>query len=338
MGLRLAAWATLVAVVALPSASASAARAGTIACARYAATGGDDRAAGTLAAPFRSVDRLVVSLRPGETGCLEPGTYRESVRIAHGGRPGRRIVLRSADPADRATIVGRVYVTKQASDVTIRGLELDGVNAGRAPSPTVDAARITFLYDDVTNDHTAICFALGSPSAAYGPATDVVIDHSRIHDCGRLPPNNTEHGIYVAVAHGTRITNDYIYDNADRGVQLFPDAQDTTVAHDVIDGNGEGVIISGDDSTASSGNRIVDDVISNSTVRYDVEYSWGSKIGTGNVVEDNCVWHGREGTIERPVGFVSHHNVVADPEYADRATKDFALRPGSPCAAYGPVG
>ena len=73
-----------------------------------------------------------------------------------------------------------------------------------------------------------------------------MIERNRIHNCGQLPPTNHHHGIYVEASDGARITDNWIYDNADRGIQLFPDAQGTYVARNVIDGNGQGVIFSRD--------------------------------------------------------------------------------------------
>ena len=94
-----------------------------------------------------------------------------------------------------------MYVTNQASDVVISDLNLNGKTT-MLPSPTVDATRITFLHNDVTNDHKTICFDLGNE--AYGTAVDVVLDGNRIHDCGPLPAKNMAHGIYVEIARNTR--------------------------------------------------------------------------------------------------------------------------------------
>jgi hypothetical protein len=47
----------------------------------------------------------------------------------------------------------------------------------------------------------------------------------RMHDCGRLPPTNHDHGVYVEGAVDTVISDSLIYDNANRGIQLFPNAQ-----------------------------------------------------------------------------------------------------------------
>ena len=99
-----------------------------------------------------------------------------------------------------------------------------------------------------------------------------------------LPANNHDHGIYVEASDGAQIVDNWIYDNADRGVQLFPDAQDTYVARNVIDRNGQGVIF----SRESSGNVVEHNVISNSRLRWNLE-DW-ELTGTPNVARRNCVW------------------------------------------------
>ena len=44
-------------------------------CARYAATAGSDASAGTSAAPYRSLQKLVAALQPGQAGCLVGDVY-----------------------------------------------------------------------------------------------------------------------------------------------------------------------------------------------------------------------------------------------------------------------
>ena len=124
---------------------------------------------------------------------------------------------------------------------------------------------MVFRDNDVTNRHTTICFLLGS--IEWGRARGTVIEHNRIHNCGEMPPSNHHHGIYVEASDRARITGNWIYDNADRGVQLFPDAQNTYVAGNVIDGNGQGVVF----SRKSSNNVVENNVLSNPLVRYNIE-------------------------------------------------------------------
>jgi parallel beta-helix repeat protein len=310
-------------------------------CDKVASPSGDDAAAGTDSAPLRTAQALADSLAPGETGCLHAGTYFEDLRVNHGGNAGAPIVIQSY-PGERARVVGRLYVPRGSDYVTVANLDLDGTNlqgtnADDLPSPTVDSAYATFQGDDVTNDHTNICFNLGNSS--YGRAEHTLIQGDRIHDCGVLPAQNHHHGIYVSNADDTQILNNVIYDNADRGIQLYPDAQRTTIKGNVIDGNGEGIIFSGDGGVSSNDNVVENNVITNSTLRNNVEsyYPDGNPIGSGNLVQDNCIYGGArdsgDGAIGDGVGYSVSATIHANPQYANRAGKDFQLAPTSPCAA-----
>jgi parallel beta-helix repeat protein len=309
----------------------------TVSCDRYAATSGNDSSAGTSLAPYRTAQKLLDSLAAGQTGCLVAGTYAETVRVNRGGRSDAPIRLTSA-PGGRATVVGRLFVPAGSNDVVFTGLSLDGTNSSGLPSPQVNGDRVVFSANDVTDRHSGICFSIGSVD--WGTAHGTVLDGNRIHDCGRLPYGSTnhDHGVYVESARGTVITNNYIYDNADRGIQLYPDAQASTIANNVIDGNGEGIIFSGDSGLASSDNAVSRNIISNSRVRYNVESWWpaGNPVGTGNVASSNCLWNGMQGNVAEQVGFTATGNRVSNPGYVDRAAKNFVLAAGSPCAGYGP--
>ena len=67
---------------------------------------------------------------------------------------------------------------------------------------------------------------------------NVLITGNRIHDCGRLPATNHDHGIYISNAVGTVVRSNWIYSNADRGVQLYPNADDSIVTRNVISATG----------------------------------------------------------------------------------------------------
>jgi nitrous oxidase accessory protein NosD len=293
------------------------------------ATRGCDR----LASPgHRAVQRLVDSLRPGQVGCLREGTYRGSVMIRHSGEPGRPITLRPR-PGARARLVGPLTVTQRSAHVVVRGLYLEGSKRPGVPSPIVNGRQILFLENDVTNRHTAICFALGNPR--FGVARDVTIQRNRIHECGQLPATNLQQGVYVAVARGTRIVGNWIYENADQGVQLYPDARGTYVAGNVIDGNGEGIIFGGLPRVVARDNLVQGNVISNSRIRNNVEFHFEGPVGTGNVVRRNCIGggagdNGNGGIMQPEIGFTARDNLLAQPSF--RGPGDYRLMPGSTCA------
>jgi parallel beta-helix repeat protein len=306
-------------------------------CDRVASPSGSDANAGTVASPWKTPEYMADHLAPGQTGCFRAGTFdfNDETDV------NRNDITLTSFPGERATLKGRLWVFSDR--VTVSHLNLDqrsSVNSG----PRVNGTDDVFDDVDVTNYHTEICFILGDPTN--GPAVRTVIENSAIHDCGKLPPQNQDHGIYVSYARNTIIRDNWIYDNADRGIQLYPNSQGTQVYGNVIDGNGEGVIFSGNGETASSDNVVHDNVISNSRVRWNVESLWpNGLVGSGNVVRDNCLFasnsssfynHGGgviEASGDLPRGFASSGNRTADPRFVDRAAGDLRLRASSPCAA-----
>ncbi|MFN8113683.1 MAG: right-handed parallel beta-helix repeat-containing protein [Solirubrobacterales bacterium] len=256
-----------------------------VSCDLVASPTGSDSAAGTAAEPLRSAQRLVDSLQPGQTGCLRAGTYDTDAEIKLS-VPG---ITLTAYPGEQATLRGRLWVADGSTGSTVSGLNLDGRNDRDLPSPTINGDDVVLSGNDITNHHTSICLSIGSLDT-YGRAQNTLVEDNRIHDCGVLPATNYDHGIYVAAADDTVIRGNWIYDNADRGVQLYPDAQRTLVTGNVIDGNGSGVIFSGGEGTASSDNVVEHNVITNSRVRDNVESYWGNgPVGNGNVVRENCI-------------------------------------------------
>jgi parallel beta-helix repeat protein len=305
------------------------------ACSLYAAPSGSDSNVGSIDRPYQSAQRLVDRLGAGAVGCLREGEYVDDVTFRDAGSAQAPIVLRSP-PGESATILGRLAIESGANFVTIAYLNLDGRNEQRLPSPTVNGDDARFVGNDVTNRNTDICFDLGSRN---GRVYRTVVEYNRIHDCGQLPATNLDHGIYVERAMDVEIVGNVIHDNADRGIQLYPDAQNTYVADNVIDGNGENVLIGGGEEPGgawtSTGNVIEHNLITFSRERYNVEAHWAQTAGWDNVVRRNCIFGGARDGVNRGLapdsGFTALENVLQDPLYENRDGMDFRLRPKSPC-------
>jgi glycosyltransferase involved in cell wall biosynthesis len=299
-------------------------------CAKVASPDGNDSAPGTAGGPYATAQRLVNALAPGETGCLRAGTYREDLTLA---TPG---VGLTSYPGGRATLAGRLRVT--ADRVTVERLTLDGRNARDLPSPTINADDAVFRRNDVSSRDSGICFILGSLTEVRHP----VIKRNRIHDCGQ-PGGIPDHGIYMQHVNGARIVRNTIYDNAERGIKIGPDSQRALIRGNVIDGNPIGLNFSGDESSASSGNVVTRNVISNSTGYWNVQSYWPGPVGRGNVVSRNCLHpanpdshYDERGGISDGPGFAAVGNLTASPGYLNRQAKDFRLSRDSMCrAVYG---
>jgi hypothetical protein len=331
-------WLSIVPVVVIAALLAGGGGAGAApTCDKFASPLGLNTNPGTQLLPYRTVQRLANSLAPGQTGCLRGGAYVGGLTVVRGGTPDAPVTLQSYS-GERAVVSGRVVIESTAQYAMLSDLDLVGVNLENLPSPLIEGSSAVIQDSDITNLHTADCVYIGTDEH---PVRDVTIARNRIHDYGLIPLTNRHHGVSVWNAFDTEIRRNVIYDNADRGVQLYPNSQRTHVAYNVIDGNGEGVLLAGSRFLkTSNGNVIERNVITNSIARDNIETYWpeGGRVGTGNIVRENCVWGGArdngDGGIQpRMENVLVTGNLVSDPSYANRDAKSFALDPASPCIA-----
>jgi parallel beta-helix repeat protein len=332
MKLRLAITAGLAtAALAAPSAASA-----SPSCDLVVATNGNDAGAGTLAEPLRDPDVAFERLAPGQTLCFGSGVHELSGRS-----------LRTPDvtltslPGPRATLKGYLRLEVEAAGTVIENLKLDGRNPDNLFNPMIYADRVVLRNNEITNNHTTNCVHL-APYYDDPAPRGVVIEGNDIHDCGTLPANNHEHGIYIAAAKDTIIRNNRIWGNADRGIQLFTDVTGTEIYGNVIDGNGTGVIFGGMEGVMASDTIVEHNLITNSNVRHNVEASFDEQTvpAKDNLVRENCIYNAEgwykeaDGSgIQSPEsGFTASGNVIADPGYANRKAGDFTIAADSPCA------
>jgi hypothetical protein len=323
---RLAAASITVTAMLVPSAPALAADSG---CTRYAARSGSDANAGTETAPKLTVQALVNSLETGETGCLRGGTYTEtsSGYIARIVTPG--ITLRSY-AGERAHVTGIVTVNAGANGVKVADLDIEG--DGTMNTVKIYAADVRIEGNDITNLGRGLsCMMLGSNSGA-GQALRVVVARNRLHDCGSTANTNKDHAIYASNVQDGEIVDNLIVNPTAYAIQLYPNAHTTRFAHNVIDGGSSirgGLLFGGDTNFTSSDNVIESNIVTN-TATYGVTTSWGGAVGSGNVARNNCFYKNASGAYGGS-GYSSSGGVTGDPQFADRANRDYRLSPLSPC-------
>jgi len=316
--------------------AASAATTGATAspCNYFADPHGRKGGAGSSGDPVSSAQELVELLEPGEVGCLRDGVYEGGVTFRRGGTHMQPVTLTSA-PGSSATLQGVVWVARTASDVVLRGLRLDGSTTNGAPSPQVNGSRVTLAANNITNGHTAICLILGGDFRNYGIAHRSTVKGNRIHDCGRLPATNHDHGIYIEGARGVQVSSNSIYDNADWGIHLFPNAKHVVIRHNVVFHNGRGIIIAGNRHQASSDNVVEDNIIGGSTLGSEVSTFWDGMRGEKNLVTRNCLWNDAHPTIGDHRGMEVRGNDVRRPHFVDEPGGDFRSAPDDPCSGRG---
>lgn len=306
-------------------------------CSLVASTVGNNANPGTLTQPVRTVQKLVDMLGPGQTGCLR-GTsartpFQENVVIANknssGSSEDNRITI-TAYPGEIPKLRGTVTVAESANFITVSKLVLE-TRSAVGPSPKIDGDDVTFSDNNVSGSGNTTCFRLGATASS--PAYRTSLIRNRIHDC--------TDGISGVSTSNLFVDHNLIYDNTGWGANLQPNVKATGVTHNIFDGNGGGLLLGGDASTASTGAIVDYDIFSNSSSSsWNVSTNWDpTNIPPrySSFVTNVCAYdpnHPDTGGLDDVIGgFMPVSPVVnQDPLYRDRPTKDFHLDSSSPCA------
>ena len=298
-------------------------------CHLVASPSGSDSAPGTEAAPFRTAQRLIEAVSPGQTACLRQGTYTGSdLRLEAPGSTFRSY------PGERATIAAFFAVYPEATGAKVMGLRFDGTNVNNDTAVKVNADRSVFSGNEVTKGGNGICLQAGS----WHPARGVVIERNRVYRCGP-PSSKFDHQLYLGQTRGAVVRFNVLTDNPGGwGVHLYTDADNTLIENNIIDNNRGGVIFAGEGGEHSDNNVVRNNAITNNGPRWNIEGSWsGGPFGTGNTAYNNCVYStgpdAPAGIAERD-GFSTGSNTVlkSDP-YVNGKAGDYRFKAGSPCAA-----
>jgi parallel beta-helix repeat protein len=295
-------------------------------------TGNDATGTGTRAGPYRTVNRLVEALDTNDIGVLHQGVYETpsaSVRA-----PGATL---TSPLGQHATIRGRLRVERSATGATVKGLILDGRTGSDLPTPLIYADDFTLDECDVSNHNTAIGVH-ATDYYDYQGCKRLRVEGCRIHHNGILPAQNYDHGIYLGHTEGATIRGNWIFANADRGVQLYSNSDGCLIENNVIDSNGMGVGIGGD----SAGNIIRGNWITNSTLGFNV---YGlNDVSPRNEVRGNVLWSDRtdyyggdpdhSGLQPESLGLTGTANTITKPTYRNPAKFDYRVTNGPALAKW----
>jgi hypothetical protein len=336
-------------------------------CNLYASTAGSDANSGVASAPLRTVKRLIGKLAAGQTGCLTSGQAFAGFTLYAGdshGAEGAPVTITSTDPAAPATIDTRVTTTSGADWLTFTHLILtsDVHSSTEDPSPTIASRHTSWTYDDISGSETNICILPSQPTQ-YGAAEYTLIEHDRVHNCGR-PVTAAEqaaqgengnlyegrlngwhaHGVYDEGLH-TTIRNSYFYDNSSKGI-LLRGGSYAVVEHNIVDHNGSGVLF-GDDGPDHD--VVAWNIVTNSTSPCGKEKGWCDDFGVWSFCQESCgansfvnndVFGNQNGNIAPSYDLCScievRDNIELDPLYVNAAAHEYTLQARSSAVGYGP--
>jgi hypothetical protein len=316
----------------------------------YVAPTGSDTAAGTKAAPFKTLARAAkAATRAGTTVWVAPGTYAGGIKTTASGTSSARIYWVSTTKWGAKIVPPASSSNNNAWDnrgnyVSIIGFDVDGTNSGSGTKWThgiYTGGSYTMIADNHIHHiaKSVACTsaggsAIGVDSYYNGVLSDVV--SNVVNDIGPAGCSFVQ-GIYVSTS-GT-IKNNLSYRVSGAAIHLWHDATNVKITNNTAAASSFGIVVGGGDfyhSTAGANNIFV----ANNIV-YDNQYgiSEQGKTGTTNQYKNNLVTKNVKYNISLRNGLQATATVSSEPllvAYSRTATTpNFHLTSSSPAIGRG---
>ena len=290
----------------------------------YVSTSGSDSNPGTLVSPWRTVQKALNTLQPGQRALVRAGTYSANLRLTRAGTSSAPITV-EAFPGERPILgpAGSHPLEIASSGAYFR---LRGFIVERAPGTS--GGNI-----DVYGHHIELAaneIRLGKDQGIYTAegSDDVYVLGNWIHDNGEGIAHQS-HGIYL---QGTDhfVANNVIHDHPEGfGIQVYDlNHRSVVVSNTIVASGHSGIVVGG-----SGG--VSDVVVRNNVLAFNSSYGvqHDSDCPTSNVdVDHNVVYGNGWGAIQSGCAAIdtSGGNVFADPLLVDFGARNLHLQAGSP--------
>ncbi len=317
-------------------------------CAYFASPSGSDSAQGTQSAPFATPTKLEETLRAGQKGCLESGTYGGTGSTWSFEGSGNSSASVELTAAAGATPVIEGLLLIDGSYVDFNGLTIDGSNTAynaersgtTCPYPISNGMEINGSDDTLENStfYQSVASLRGNGIGIgwNGASNNDVIRYDKIYNVGLC--DDFDHILYLSSGSGTRIYDNWVYnDQHGWGVQIYPFASNASVYSNVIDDAGSGVVF------ASSGpnDTFYNNVVTNSTgiVNRDTGQDDPGvgvtclELTSGDQIYNNDFYN-NPGGASTGCGSAISGSADVNPEYANASAGDYRVQ-NSALAGYG---
>jgi hypothetical protein len=316
----------------------------------YVSPTGSDTAAGTKAAPFKTLARAAkAAVKAGTTVWVAPGTYAGGIKTTASGTSTARIYWVSTTKWGAKIVPPSSSSNNNAWDnrgnyVSIIGFDVDGTNSGSGTKWT-HGIYTGGSYGMIQNNHihhvarSVACTsaggsAIGVDSYYHGVKTDIV--SNVVNDIGPAGCTYVQ-GIYVSTS-GT-IKNNLVYRVGAVAIHLWHDATDVIITNNTVTSSNFGMVIGGGDFyfTSAGANNVY---VANNIV-YDNKYGISEQGTTGknNKYVNNLVFQNPSYNISLRNGLVATGTISSNPLFKaysrTAATPDYHLTTSSPAIGRG---
>ena len=316
----------------------------------YVAPNGSDTAAGTRAAPFKTLARAAKAVtKAGTTVFVAPGTYAGGIKTTAIGTAGARIYWVSttkwgAKIVPPANSTNNTAWDNRGNYVSIIGFDVDGSKIGSGKKwvlgiytggsyNVIDGNQVHHMATTIPCN-SAGGSAIGVDSYYKGVKGDVI--NNVVNDIGPAGCTYVQ-GIYHSTS-GT-IKNNVVYRVGSAAIHLWHDATDIQIINNTVSSSVFGIIVGGGDFyfTKAGANNVH---VHNNIV-YDNTYGISEQgtTGKGNTYKNNLVTKNTKYAFQLRNGLSHSGTITAEPLLAGysrtAALPNFKLSSSSPAIGRG---
>ena len=316
----------------------------------YVSPTGSDTAAGTKAAPFKTLARAAkAATKPGTTVFVAPGTYAGGFKTTASGTASSRIYWVSTTKWGAKIVPPASSTNNRAWDnrgnyVSIIGFDVDGSKIGSGTKwvlgiytggsyNVIEGNRVHHMATTIPCN-SAGGSAIGVDSYYKGVKGDVI--GNVVHDIGPAGCTYVQ-GIYHSTS-GT-IKNNVVYRVGSAAIHLWHDATDLQIVNNTVSSSVFGIIVGGGDFyfTKAGANNVH---VHNNIV-YDNKYGISEQgtTGKGNTYKNNLVTKNTTYNFQLRNGLTHTGTISSEPLFAGysrtAATPNYKLTTSSPAIGRG---
>jgi hypothetical protein len=309
----------------------------------YVAPTGSDSAAGTQAAPFKTLARAAqAATRAGTTVWVAPGTYTGGVKTTASGTASARIYWVSTTKWGAKVIPGSTanIWDNRGNYVSIIGFDFDGSSKPTVTHGVYTGGSYTMIQDNHVHNiaNGATCnsaggSAIGTDSYYYGVWNDVV--SNTVNDIGPAGCKYIQ-GIYVSTSGSVK--NNLVYRVGEAAIHLWHDANHVTITNNTVTTSHYGLIVGGGDFYHTSAGD--DYTVVNNNIFVDNGYGISEQGTTGvhNSYSNNLMY-GNTSNISLRNGLTAKNTVSSSPLFVSYSktmtTPNYLISLSSPAVARG---
>jgi hypothetical protein len=314
----------------------------------YVSPTGNDSAAGTASAPWKTLARAARAAKPGTTIRVAPGTYVGGFKTTASGTSSSRIYWVSttrhgAKIVPPASSVNNTAWDNRGSYVSIIGFQVDGSRHQSGTRWTLGIYN-GGSYDVIQNNwvhHIATGVACNSAGGSaigvdsyYGGVKSDVISNL-VHDIGPAGCRYVQ-GIYISTSGSVK--NNVVYRVAEGAIHLWHDARNVIISNNTVTTSNTGIIVGGGDFYKTSGPNDYTMVYNNIVYDNKMGISEQGKTGTHNQYRNNLVYQNSTYNWRLFNGLQHYNTVTSNPlfiGYTRTGTPNLKITTSSPAVGRG---